>query len=287
MITRLNQWMARHDPDAIIGWNLVQFDLRLLHEHAKSLQVPLTLGRNGAAMTLRSHAGGGHVFADAPGRLLIDGIEALRSATWSFPSFSLENVAQTLLGEGKAIDTPYQRMDEINRRFAEDKPALAHYNLKDCELVTRIFAHTRLLDFLLERASVTGLAVDRSGGSVAAFCHLYIPQMHRLGFVAPSLGSRPDEASPGGFVMDSRPGLYDSVLVLDYKSLYPSIIRTFLIDPVRPVEGLRLPDDAHSVEGFRGGRFSRTQHCPPPSSNGCGRAGKQPSARAMRRCRRL
>jgi len=259
----LNQWMAKHDPDAIIGWNLVQFDLRLLHEHARQLQVPLTLGRAGAPMTLRSHAGGGHVFAEAPGRLLIDGIEALRSATWSFPSFSLENVAQTLLGEGKAIDTPYQRMDEINRRFAEDKPALARYNLRDCELVTRIFAHTRLLDFLLERASVTGLAVDRSGGSVAAFCHLYIPHMHRLGYVAPSLGSRPEEASPGGFVMDSRPGLYDSVLVLDYKSLYPSIIRTFLIDPVGLVEGLRQPDEAHSVEGFRGARFSRSQHCLP------------------------
>ena len=39
--------------------------------------------------------------------------------------------------------------------------------------------------------------------------------------------------------MDSRPGLYDSVLVLDYKSLYPSIIRTFLIDPVGLVEGWR------------------------------------------------
>ena len=37
----LNQWMAAHDPDAIIGWNLVQFDLRLLHEHAKQLQVRL------------------------------------------------------------------------------------------------------------------------------------------------------------------------------------------------------------------------------------------------------
>ena len=42
-------------------------------------------------------------------------------------------------------------MDEINRMFAEDKPALARYNLKDCELVTRIFAHTRLIDFLLEK----------------------------------------------------------------------------------------------------------------------------------------
>lgn len=263
LIHCLNQWLARHDPDAIIGWNLVQFDLRLLHEHASRLNVPLCLGRDGASMQLREHGSRSHFFAQAPGRLLIDGIEALRSATWSFPSFSLENVAQQLLGEGKAISTPYQRMDEINRMFAEDKPALAHYNLKDCELVTRIFAHTRLLDFLLERASVTGLAVDRSGGSVAAFCHLYIPHMHRLGYVAPSLGSRPDEASPGGFVMDSRPGLYDSVLVLDYKSLYPSIIRTFLIDPVGLVEGLRQPDDAHSVEGFRGGRFSRSAHCLP------------------------
>lgn len=285
----LNQWMARHDPDAIIGWNLVQFDLRLLHEHAKHLQVPLALGRNGAPMTLRAHASGGHVFADAPGRLLIDGIEALRSATWSFPSFSLESVAQTLLGEGKAISTPYQRMDEINRMFAEDKPSLARYNLKDCELVTRIFAHTRLLEFLLERASVTGLAVDRSGGSVAAFCHLYMPQMHRLGFVAPNLGSRPDEASPGGFVMDSRPGLYDSVLVLDYKSLYPSIIRTFLIDPVGLVEGLRQPDPQHAVEGFRGGRFSRSQHCLPAivervwqGREAAKRAGNAPLSQALK-----
>lgn len=259
----LNQWMASHDPDAIIGWNVLQFDLRLLHEHAARLQVPLLLGRNGATLTLRAHPERNHVFVEAPGRLLIDGIEALRSATWSFPSFSLENVAQTLLGEGKAIDTPYQRMDEINRMFAEDKPALARYNLKDCELVTRIFAHTRLLEFLLERASVTGLPVDRSGGSVAAFCHLYIPHMHRMGFVAPNMGSQPDTASPGGFVMDSRPGLYDSVLVLDYKSLYPSIIRTFLIDPVGLVEGLSQPDDEHSVEGFRGARFSRTRHCLP------------------------
>ena len=63
--------------------------------------------------------------------------------------------------------------------------------------------------------------------------------------------------------MDSQPGLYDSVLVLDYKSLYPSIIRTFLIDPVGLVEGLRHPSDDASVPGFLGARFSRTRHCLP------------------------
>ena len=264
LLHRLNQWLALHDPDAIIGWNVVQFDMRVLHEHARRLGIPLLLGRAGSEMQWREHGTRkNHFFASAAGRLIIDGIESLRSATWSFTSFSLENVAQTLLGEGKDISTPYQRMDEINRMFVEDKPALARYNLKDCELVTRIFEKTQLLTFLLERASVTGLEADRSGGSVAAFYHLYMPLMHRQGFVAPNLGDKPPQASPGGFVMESQPGLYESVLVLDYKSLYPSIIRTFLIDPLGLVEGLRQPDAEHSVPGFRGARFSRTRHCLP------------------------
>jgi DNA polymerase-2 len=97
---------------------------------------------------------------------------------------------------------------------------------------------------------------------VAAFEHSYIPLMHRQGFVAPNIGDVPGADSPGGFVMDSRSGLYDSVLVLDYKSLYPSIIRTFLIDPVGLVVGLAEPEE-DTVPGFRGGRFSRTRHCLP------------------------
>jgi DNA polymerase-2 len=263
LLERLIAWVHTHDPDAIIGWNLVQFDLRVLQQHAERFGIPLALGRDGSAMDWREHGKQQHFFAAIAGRLIIDGIEALKSATWSFPSFSLEYVAQTLLGEGKAIDNPYQRMAEIERRFAEDKPALARYNLKDCELVTRIFDKTELLTFLLERASVTGLAADRSGGSVAAFEHLYMPMMHRQGYVAPNLGDVQGGDSPGGFVMDSRSGLYDSVLVLDYKSLYPSIIRTFLIDPVGLVVGTAAENPKDTVDGFLGARFSRARHCLP------------------------
>jgi DNA polymerase-2 len=60
--------------------------------------------------------------------------------------------------------------------------------------------------------------------------------------------------------MDSAPGLYDHVLVLDFKSLYPSIIRTFLVDPL----GLAVAgEDEDAVEGFGGARFSRTTHILP------------------------
>lgn len=264
MLQKVNAWFAEHNPDVIIGWNLVQFDLRVLQKHAERYGVPLTWGRGNTPLEWREHGfKNGVFFAQAPGRLIVDGIEALKSAFWNFSSFSLESVSQELLGEGKSIDDPWHRMDEIERRFNEDKPALATYNLKDCELVTRIFHHTELMPFLLERATVNGLPVDRHGGSVAAFSHLYFPRMHRAGYVAPNLGDVAPQASPGGYVMDSRPGLYDSVLVLDYKSLYPSIIRTFLIDPVGLVEGMAHPDKEHSVEGFLGAWFGRETHCLP------------------------
>jgi DNA polymerase-2 len=61
--------------------------------------------------------------------------------------------------------------------------------------------------------------------------------------------------------MSSKPGLYDHVLVLDFKSLYPSIIRTFKIDPLGLIEGQKDPDNA--IEGFRGGCFSRDNHLLP------------------------
>lgn len=247
LLEKLNQWFAEQDPDVIIGWNLVQFDLRVLQESAERYRIPLRLGRGQQELEWREHGfKPGVFFAQATGRLIIDGIEALKSAFWNFSSFALENVARELLGEGKAINAPWQRLDEIERLFREDKTALARYNLKDCELVTRIFHKTELMPFLLERATVNGLPADRHGGSVASFYHLYFPRMHR-----------------SGYVMDSRPGLYDSVLVLDYKSLYPSIIRTFLIDPLGLVEGMAHPEPAHSVEGFLGAWFSRTRHCLP------------------------
>ncbi|ABM59885.1 DNA polymerase II [Verminephrobacter eiseniae EF01-2] len=241
MIEQLNGWFERNDPDVLIGWNVIQFDLRVLQKTANDCRVPLLLGRERRPIEWRTHPGKqGYLFAPMPGRVILDGIDALKAAVWSFPSFSLESVSQALLGEGKAIGDEYDKMAEIEPRYQEDKPALAHYNIRDCELVLRIFDKAKLLQFMMERAQATGLQADHFGGSIAAFSHHYLPRMHRLGYVAPSVGEIASKAYPGGYVMDSKPGFYDSVVVLDYKSLYPSIIRTFLVDPVGLVEGNHL-----------------------------------------------
>ena len=264
MIEQLNAWFTNHEPDVIVGWSVIQFDLRVLQKTADANSVQLLLGRERRPILWRTHPGRqGYLFAPMPGRVVVDGIEALRAGMWSFPSFSLEAVSQVLLGEGKEIGDAYDKMAEIERRYQEDKPALASYNIRDCALVLRIFDKLELLPFVLERAQTTGLQIDHFGGSIAAFSHHYLPRMHRLGYVAPNVGDIAAKAFPGGYVMDSTPGFYDSVVVLDYKSLYPSIIRTFLVDPVGLAEGESADVQTGLVQGPQGTLFSREKHCLP------------------------
>ncbi|MBV7296905.1 DNA polymerase II [Enterovibrio paralichthyis] len=258
LLKALNQWFATFDPDVVVGWSVIDFDFRLLMKRAAFNQIDLRLGRGFEKAHWRDSSNSRQGFITLPGRVVIDGIDALKTATYSFRSWSLESVSREMFGEGKAIDNPYDRMDSINRMYRDDKPALAKYNLQDCVLVNRIFDTTHLMEFLIQRTRLTGIELDRIGGSVAAFTNLYMPRLHRAGYVAPSLASENWIASPGGYVMDSKPGLYDSVLVLDFKSLYPSIIRTFLIDPLGLIEGLKHAEE--SVPGFRGGVFHREKH---------------------------
>ncbi len=263
LLLALCQRITELDPDLIIGWNLINFDLRILIERAKRHGLKLKIGRNHSQASWRPTQSDAHKgYITIPGRIAIDGISSLKSATWSFTSFSLENVAQELLGRGKKVDGDVDdRIAEIEHNFHHDKPALAAYNLEDCELVLDIFEHTKIIDYLVLRSRMTGLEMDRAGGSVAAFTNLYLPKLHRGGYVAPNLPTSGGLASPGGYVMDSKPGLYRNVLVLDFKSLYPSIIRTFKVDPMGLIEGLKNPTD--SLPGFRGAMFHRDKHCLP------------------------
>ncbi|MGI9451573.1 MAG: DNA polymerase II, partial [Geminicoccaceae bacterium] len=249
-------WLKRVDPDLLLGWNIAGFDLAFLERKCTELGLQFAIGRGADRATiLQLDTSRGVVVARTPGRVALDGIELLRAGFWSFESFGLDAVANQLLGRGKAIHSPHQRLEEIRRMYREDPVALAAYNLEDCRLVLDIFAKANLLAFARQRAAATGLAMDRYGGSVAAVDHLYLPRLHRAGYVAPDVGDVDTGAgSPGGYVIDSKPGLYDDVLLLDFKSLYPSIIRTFRIDPLALIQ----PGD-DPVPGFEGASFSRTE----------------------------
>jgi len=250
------------DPDVLMGWNVVNFDLKSLQDFADRAGVILTLGRNRELISWRqSRDSDQRFYALVPGRVFLDGIELMRSATYQFENFSLEYVSRLLLNRGKLVEDVDQRGEEITRLFQENKEALANYNLEDCRLVWDIFEQENLLGFAIERSQLTGLELDRYGGSVAAIDFLYLPRLHRKGFVAPALDQlESTNISPGGYVMQSIPGIHDNVIVLDFKSLYPSIIRSFNVDPLALIIGLQ---EENPIEGYDGGLFSRDQYILP------------------------
>jgi len=256
LIIALIDWFAVYDPDVIIGWAVVTFDLALLYRRAKFHGIALTIGRGASVLGWKVTDKYRPETLTLPGRVVLDGIDWLKAAFYRFDSFSLEFVSRALLDRGKAIHNVENRGAEITELFHNNKPALAHYNLNDCRLVWDVFEKTQLFDFAIERSRLTGLELGRVGGSVAAFNNLYLPHLHRAGYVAPSGAASEGLESPGGYVMDSIPGLYRDIVVLDFKSLYPSIIRTFLIDPKGLIEGLSSPE-ANTVDGFLGAKFSR------------------------------
>jgi DNA polymerase-2 len=249
--------VRRLDPDLILGWNVVDFDIAFLLRRAHELGVRLNLGRDGSEARLSAAKS---QRALVTGRVVLDGINTLRAASYQLESYALDDVARQLLGRGKLLEhTERDRVVEIRRLYEHDRAALARYNLEDCRLTRAVFEHADLVGFLVERGQLTGLPLDRARGAVAAFDHLYLPRLHRAGYVAPSVGAAIDvRSSPGGYVLDSTPGLYDNVIVLDFKSLYPSIIRTFFVDPL----GLHMAG-ADTVAGFEGARFHRQQHILP------------------------
>ncbi|MBN2036963.1 MAG: DNA polymerase II [Chitinispirillaceae bacterium] len=231
--------LCREDPDGIIGWNIVDFDLWTIQLRCTALHIPFAAGRaEGANISVSPRDG--RRTARVPGRAIIDVPSTLRAYYHPFEEYSLDFVADALLGKHKSIrKTGQEKIEEINRMYRENPRALGDYNLLDARLTKEIFERADLLPNMIERSQHSGHRIDRTGGSVAAFDHLYLPRLHRQGYVAGDSADvvTPATPLPGGHVLEPVPGLYENVLVLDFRSLYPSLIMTFNIDPL----GLAAP----------------------------------------------
>ncbi len=286
------------DPDVITGWNVIDFDWQRLSSRAAELGVGCRVGRSDEqARFLPAGRRGGWLrpssrkssepsrqeegdeedaapaadsgaFTTAamfiPGRQVIDGIRLLRYGPQNFSAQSLEHVANVVLGTGKTItaESSGDKVAEIDRLKHEDPEALCRYCLHDSVLVTRILEKTGLLALTVARCQLIGVSLSRAWMSIRSFDFIYIEALHRRGYAAPTLGvdALPLDAAPGGAILTPMPGLFRWVMVFDFKSLYPSVIRTFNIDPVTLIRGggNGQPDGtADLITAPNGARFSR------------------------------
>ena len=211
-------FVEKYDPDVITGYNIDGYDLPVMESRARMNGIPgLILSRDGMQIS-----NVGERFWRAHGRIIAD-------AWWSTKvelhpkQETLDAVAKWLLGEGKH-DVDRRNMDQ---EWAKDKARVMEYCKKDAELALRILEKVAKLDKSMDIAVVSKLPVDDvfNGRTSQLIDSILIRAADRGHFGVPMTRTGSGEAPiEGGYVHSLDPGLYDWVGVLDFTSMYPSII---------------------------------------------------------------
>jgi DNA polymerase, archaea type len=219
MLTAFGEKVRQYDPDVITGYNIGGYDLPLLEERVKALNLPaLALGRNGSAPENR----GGDRLWRVDGRVFADAWWSARTELHPKQE-TLQFVAQQLLGEGK-LDVDRRN---IEVEWQKDPVKVMEYCEHDARLAVRILLRLRSLDRASDLATVAHLPLEEGlNGRTSLFVDsLLIPRADRRKIGVPqSRFGRMETQIEGGYVHTIKPGLYNWIVVLDFKSMYPNII---------------------------------------------------------------
>ncbi|MEM1988363.1 MAG: DNA polymerase II [Candidatus Woesearchaeota archaeon] len=243
LILKLLDVINYRNPDILSGWNLIDFDINFLKKKAEKYKIKLMLGmeigNEKRELDIKVYedymkTSEANVF----GTVILDGISILESSFIKLEEYSLDYVAKELLNDSKVYLGNKDKMKNIESSYYQDPITLINYNIQDCELVLKIFEKYDLIELQIERVKNTGLPLKKVFSSVVALDSLYLRKAKERKIVLNSSKYNVKENPiSGGFVRDPIPGIYEYVNVYDFKSLYPSIIRTFNIDPLEFEKG--------------------------------------------------
>jgi DNA polymerase, archaea type len=210
--------VVEDDPDVITGYNIGGYDFPLLVERAEQLRLPgLKLGREGSVPKEM-----GDRLWKVTGRVIADAWWTARRELHPKQE-TLQFVARTLLGDSK-LDVDRRN---IESEWARDPQRVMEYCEHDADLALRILVRLRAMDKAADLATVAHLPLEEGlNGRTSLFIDaILVPRADARGVGVP-MSHRGGRESPieGGYVHAIRPGLYRWVVVLDFKSMYPSII---------------------------------------------------------------
>jgi DNA polymerase alpha subunit A len=252
LLSYLISRIASLDPDIILGHNITGFDLDiLLNRMVKhNLSQWSRIGRLRRKEMPRAKAGGAgrdtFLGVTTAGRLVCDTYRASQELVRQ-TSYGLTELTHELLGETRRGVEPV----DVPRFYgsAADTLWLVKHTVNDAWLALKLAGHLQVLPLTKQLTNLAGNLWARSlkGARAERIEYLLLHEFHRLKFIVPdkfdqSRGKTEGEdrraggtgrkkpAYSGGLVLEPKKGLYDKyILLLDFNSLYPSIIQEFNI----------------------------------------------------------
>ncbi|KAH3946310.1 DNA polymerase [Parastagonospora nodorum] len=258
LLSLLMAMFQRHDPDVLMGHRLDDVDYSVLLNRLREKKTP---GWHRIGRVKRSDwpknlgKGGGSFFAEkqlASGRLLCDLANDLgKSLMTKCQSWSLEEMCQLVLN---------QRREELDneaalKSWATTKEGLLNY-VKHCQadayFIAAISMKVQMLPLTKVLTNLAGNSWARTLSGTRAERNEYIllHEFHKNKYICPDkqwgkskikveeeaadgeegTDAKKKDKFKGGLVFEPEKGLYDKfILVMDFNSLYPSIIQEFNI----------------------------------------------------------
>ncbi|KAM4797595.1 LOW QUALITY PROTEIN: DNA polymerase alpha catalytic subunit-like [Urocitellus parryii] len=244
------------DPDIIVGHNIYGFELEVLLQ-INVCKVPHWSKIGRLKRSTMPKLGGRSGFAERNatcGRMICD-VEISAKELIHFKSYHLsEHVQQILKMERVAIP-----MENVQNMYSESSHLLylLEHTWKDARFILQIMCELNVLPLALQITNIAGNIMSRTlmGGRSERNEFLLLHAFYKNNYIVPDkhIFRKPQQkmrdedeeidgdtnkykkgrkkaAYAGGLVLDPKVGFYDKfILLLDFNSLYPSIIQEFNI----------------------------------------------------------
>ncbi|CAA0833741.1 DNA polymerase alpha catalytic subunit, partial [Striga hermonthica] len=259
LLNRLVIEIHKLDSDVLVGHNISGFDLDVLLHRVQAYPEPFTMlskiGRLKRSV-MPKHSKRSSVFGSGAspaimsciaGHLLCDIYTCSRDLLKEV-SYSLTQLAKTQLNKVRKEITPH----DIPQMFqsSESLLELIEYGETDAWLSMELMFHLNVLPLTRQLTKISGNLWHKTlqGARAQRVEYLLLHAFHAKKFIVPDkFSSQSKETrtakrkiSGGGLVLEPKKGLYDKyILLLDFNSLYPSIIQEYNIcfTVERPADG--------------------------------------------------
>ncbi len=263
MLRRFFEIVSDYDPDILVGYNSNSFDIPYIVERIKALnkkgaRIDPLMGRDGKPVYYRKF--GNVTRVSVMGRIIVDVLPLLRKE-FSLKQYTLRNAAKELLGAEK-LDIPFLEMEAYWKDDGEKLAKFIEYARRDSELALLFLLKLRLIDKYIALARVSGTLLQDilDGGQTQMVENLILREYMKHNRVLPArpTGEMSDERFDegeelaGAEVLPPKKGLLENIVILDYKSLYPTIMMAHNLCYTTEVVGER-PDEV--IEAPSGGVF--------------------------------
>ncbi|MEM5812280.1 MAG: DNA-directed DNA polymerase [Candidatus Aenigmatarchaeota archaeon] len=259
MLNEFVKIVYEYDPDIITGYNINNFDIPYLLERMRRNKIPTILGRCN-----QKHVSAKKIMARQKiyitGRIVLDSYEIVKK-DFSLVRYGLDYVAETLLNQKKE-DVRHSEIEKLWGGNHDDFKRLVFYAKNDARLAMELVIKLNLIDKYVALSKVSGTLLQDTldSGETTRIENFLIREFNKKGFILPckpepsDVGKR--EAAmgkelKGGYVLEPDKKLHSYVAVFDFKSMYPSIIRTYNICPTTILKGVEMENSIESPFGTK------------------------------------